>query len=59
MKVQVATTNLQDMIYASEFYVGNPPQKLTGVFDTGSTNLWVLGTETKLEGDPVKERAYN
>jgi hypothetical protein len=42
MKVVVATTNLQDMIYTSEFYVGNHPQKLLGVFDTGSTNTWVI-----------------
>lgn len=59
MKVQVATTNLDDMIYASDFYVGNPPQKLTGVFDTGSTNLWVLGSDTKLEGNPEKKLSYN
>jgi cathepsin D len=59
MKVTVATTNLDDMIYASEFFVGNPPQRMTGVFDTGSTNLWVLGNHTKLSGDPEKKASYD
>ena len=59
MKVHVATTNMQNQIYISEFYVGNPPQKLRGVFDTGSTNTWVLNDKTKLFGDPKKEVCFH
>jgi hypothetical protein len=41
--------NLSDNAYVSEFYVGNPPQKLRGLFDTGSTNTWVLNKNVDLE----------
>jgi len=40
--------NLEDNAYVSEFYVGNPPQKLRGLFDTGSTNTWVLNKAVNL-----------
>lgn len=30
------------MSYMAEIYVGNPPQKLRGLFDTGSSNTWIL-----------------
>lgn len=40
--------NLSDNAYVSEFYVGNPPQKLRGLFDTGSTNTWVLNKNVEL-----------
>lgn len=40
--------NLSDNAYVSEFYVGNPPQKLRGLFDTGSTNTWVLNKDVDL-----------
>lgn len=40
--------NLSDNAYVSEFYVGNPPQKLRGLFDTGSTNTWVLNKDVEL-----------
>ena len=34
--------NLQDNAYVSEMYVGNPPQLIKALFDTGSTNTWIL-----------------
>jgi hypothetical protein len=40
--------NLGDNAYVSEFYVGNPPQKLSGLIDTGSTKTWVLNKAVSL-----------
>jgi hypothetical protein len=39
-------------------YVGNPPQLVRALFDTGSTNTWVLSSTVDL-GGPIKERSYN
>ena len=39
-------------------YVGNPPQLVRALFDTGSTNTWVLSHTVDL-GGASKERAYN
>jgi hypothetical protein len=30
-----------DILYTSYIYIGNPPQKLRALFDTGSSNMWV------------------
>ena len=55
--------NLSDNAYCSEFYVGNPPQKLRGLFDTGSTNMWILNKEVQLidlKGNPTdKEFSFD
>ena len=48
MQVHVATTMLGDYWYTSEFQVGNPPQKLLGVFDTGSTDVFIMNKNAKL-----------
>jgi hypothetical protein len=40
-------------------YVGNPPQKIRALFDTGSTNTWVLGKDVQLPGNPKKEFSYD
>ena len=50
--------NLADNAYVSEFYVGNPPQKLRGLFDTGSTNTWILNKNTDI-GGVAKEFSYD
>ena len=39
--------NENDSIYLADIYVGNPPQKLRAVFDTGSSNMWVLNSKLK------------
>jgi hypothetical protein len=40
-------------------YVGNPPQKVRALFDTGSTNTWILNKKTKLGGNKEKEFSYD
>lgn len=39
-------------------YVGNPPQLIRALFDTGSTNTWILSNTVDLGGHFV-ERSYN
>lgn len=40
-------------------YVGNPPQKVRALFDTGSTNTWVLNKKTELANHKEKEFSYD
>lgn len=40
-------------------FVGNPPQLVRGLFDTGSTNTWVLNSAVDLGNGQTKERSYN
>ena len=51
--------NLEDNAYISEIFVGNPPQKLRALFDTGSTNTWVLNKAVQLPGGADKEYSYD
>lgn len=50
-------------LFLTDFEVGNPPQKVRGVFDTGSTNTWILNKKTPLGGgfgqEPSKMRSYD
>jgi len=41
----------------SEIFVGNPPQKIRALFDTGSTNTWVLNKKTDIGS--AKEFSYD
>ena len=54
----IIQNNLEDNAYVSDMYVGNPPQLVRALFDTGSTNTWVLSHTVDL-GGASKERAYN
>lgn len=58
-KVRVFQENLEDNAYISDIYVGNPPQKLRALFDTGSTNTWVLNHKVVLPGGAEKEYSYD
>lgn len=40
-------------------YVGNPPQLIKALFDTGSTNTWVLNSKVDLGNNVQKERSYD
>lgn len=35
------------MAYMADIYVGNPPQKIRGLFDTGSANTWILNKQSQ------------
>ena len=55
VQAHIVQANLEDNAYVSEMYVGNPPQLVKALFDTGSTNTWVLNSMVDL-GGAVKER---
>jgi phytepsin len=40
--VDVQLKNYYNYNYVGTLYVGNPPQKVRAIFDSGSTNQWVL-----------------
>ena len=44
-EAEVDLTNNYNLDYIGTFYVGNPPQPLRGVFDTGSANAWILSID--------------
>jgi len=58
-KVHLTQDNLEDNAYISDIYIGNPPQKIRALFDTGSTNTWVLNSKVVLPGNAEKEYSYN
>lgn len=45
MKIDLDTWD--DMIYSTEIYIGNPPQKLRALLDTGSSKFWVASKYVK------------
>jgi len=53
----IIQNNLEDNAYVSDMYVGNPPQLVRALFDTGSTNTWVLNSMVDIGA--TKERSYN
>lgn len=55
--VHIPQKNLDDNIYIGELYVGTPPQKVRAVFDTGSTNTWILNKKTDVGSE--KELSYD
>ncbi|SCN62113.1 pepsinogen, putative [Plasmodium chabaudi chabaudi] len=45
----VPLQHLRDSQFVGKLLVGTPPQEIHPIFDTGSTNLWVVTTECKEE----------
>lgn len=41
----VPIRQMKDSLYIGTIFVGSPPQEIHPIFDTGSTNLWVVGTK--------------
>lgn len=58
-EVRLHQTNLEDNAYISEVFVGNPPQKIRALFDTGSTNTWILNKKVQLPNNASKELSYD
>lgn len=48
----------EDMIYSSEIFLGNPPQKIRALFDTGSSKTWVAGEKVR-QNYPIPHNYYN
>ena len=44
-----------DILYTSDIYIGNPPQKLRAMFDTGSSNTWIASSALK---PTLKDKHY-
>ncbi len=59
VEAHIQQVNLEDNAYVSDMYVGNPPQKIRGLFDTGSTNTWVLNKKVKLPHGAEKEYSFD
>ena len=51
--------NIQDFSYISDVFVGNPPQKIRAIFDTGSSNAWILNKNCHLDTGLKKEFSYD
>ena len=49
-KVEVGLKNYCNWNYVGTINVGNPPQELRTIFDTGSTNIWMLSSLCQSEG---------
>jgi hypothetical protein len=37
--------NDHDTAYMADIFIGSPPQKIRGLFDTGSSNTWILNSK--------------
>lgn len=59
MTAHIQQQNLEDNAYVSDIYVGNPPQKVRALFDTGSTNTWILNAKTNIGEGKEKQYSYD
>jgi len=59
VQAHIFQINLEDNAYVSDMYVGNKPQLVRALFDTGSTNTWILNSKVELPNNAQKERSFN
>ncbi|CRH03850.1 plasmepsin IX, putative [Plasmodium relictum] len=57
-KVTLPLQQLQDSQYVGSIQIGNPPQTIRPIFDTGSTNVWVVSTKCS-DDTCLKVKRYN
>ncbi|GAB68411.1 aspartyl protease [Plasmodium cynomolgi strain B] len=57
-KVTLPLQQLQDSQYVGYIQIGSPPQTIRPIFDTGSTNIWVVSTKCK-DDTCLKVHRYN
>ncbi|KJP86143.1 hypothetical protein AK88_04194 [Plasmodium fragile] len=57
-KVTLPLEQLQDSQYVGYIQIGTPPQTIRPIFDTGSTNIWVVSTKCK-DDTCLKVHRYN
>jgi len=50
--------NSRNMGYDGEFYFGNPSQRMSVVFDTGSANAWLFSEHCREGGCPAKNKKF-
>ena len=48
--VGVGLRNYCNWNYVGKIHVGNPPQEVRTIFDTGSTNIWILSSLCHSDG---------
>lgn len=50
--------NDADEAYMADVYIGTPPQKIRAIFDTGSSNTWILNAAVKrINGQAYDDKA--
>ncbi|SCM04269.1 plasmepsin IX, putative [Plasmodium chabaudi chabaudi] len=57
-KVILPLQQLKDSQYVGFIQIGNPPQTIRPIFDTGSTNIWIVSTKCK-DKTCLKVHRYN
>ncbi|EWC73940.1 hypothetical protein C923_05394 [Plasmodium falciparum UGT5.1] len=57
-KVTLPLQQLEDSQYVGYIQIGTPPQTIRPIFDTGSTNIWIVSTKCKDE-TCLKVHRYN
>ncbi|CDW74996.1 pepsin a-like [Stylonychia lemnae] len=54
-EVEINLKNYINYNYIGDLFVGNKPQRIRAIFDTGSTNIWILSKDCKSSRNIIKE----